>query len=145
MKALCTCVSLASFYFVASIKKFTRNEKYKVISIRIWNLKSERQETILRGHSDGVCSMAITSDNIYLVSGSSDTTIRVWNLREKSQESVLTGHNGSVIYIRITSNDLYIVSSSVDNTSRIWNLSERMQVAVIETPCCYTYSNALVI
>ena len=40
-----------------------------------------------------VClSVAITSDNKYIVSGGWDNTVRIWNLQDKTQEAVLQGH-----------------------------------------------------
>ena len=39
-----------------------------------------------------VNSVAITSDNKYIVSGGDDKTVRIWNLQDKTQEAVLQGH-----------------------------------------------------
>jgi hypothetical protein len=43
-------------------------------------------ELFLEGHTSYVNSVAVTSDNKYIISGSKDKTIRVWNLLEKRQE-----------------------------------------------------------
>ena len=37
--------------------------------MRIWNLQDKTQEAVLQGHTDYVNSVAITSDNKYIVSG----------------------------------------------------------------------------
>ena len=34
----------------------------------------------MTGHSNGVNSVAISSDGKYIVSGSGDNTIKIWNL-----------------------------------------------------------------
>ena len=47
---------------------------------------------LLEGHARSVRTVAVTSDNKYLISGSNDKTIRIWNLLKKTQESVLQGH-----------------------------------------------------
>ena len=73
----------------------------------------------LEGHINTVQSVAITSDNKYIISGSSDKTIRIWNLLEKRQEAVLEGHTNSVTSIAITSDNKYIISGSEDKTIRI--------------------------
>ena len=52
----------------------------------------------LEGHNNDVSSMAITSDNKYLISSSLDKTIRIWNLLEKRQEAVLKGHTSYILY-----------------------------------------------
>ena len=37
----------------------------------------KRQEAVLEGHTSYVTSLAVTSDNKYIVSGSEDETIRI--------------------------------------------------------------------
>ena len=58
--------------------------------MRIWNLQDKTQEAVLQGHTDSVISVAITSDNKYIVSGGNDKTVRIWNLQDKTQEAVFT-------------------------------------------------------
>ena len=66
----------------------------------------------LEGHTSYVNSVAITSDNKYIISGSDDNTIRIWNLLKKRQETVLEGHTSYVNSIAITSDNKYIISGS---------------------------------
>ena len=63
-------------------------------------------------------TVAVTSDNKYIVSGSEDNTIRIWNLLNKTVEGVLEGHTGEVISVVLTNDNKYIVSAG-DNTIRI--------------------------
>ena len=52
---------------------------------------------MLQGHTEVVSySVAITSDNKYIVSGGYDNTVRIWNLQDKTQEAVLQGHTDYV-------------------------------------------------
>ena len=51
----------------------------------------KRQEAILEGHTSVITSIAITSDNKYIISGGHDCTIRIWNFLEERQETVLEG------------------------------------------------------
>ena len=37
----------------------------------------KRQETVLQWHTDSVYTVAMTSDNNYIISGSKDKTIRI--------------------------------------------------------------------
>ena len=43
----------------------------------------------MEGHTYSVWTVAVTSDNKYIVSGSDDKTIRIWNLLEKKQKTFL--------------------------------------------------------
>ncbi|OMJ65217.1 hypothetical protein SteCoe_38781 [Stentor coeruleus] len=118
------------------IRSFSNDEKFCVTSFRneiqVWNLLEKRQEAVLEGHTGGVNSVAITSDNRFVVSGSWDNTVRVWNLLEKRQEAVLEGHTSGVNSVAITSDNRFVVSGSDDKTVRVWNLLEKRQEAVLE-------------
>ena len=83
--------------------------------MRIWNLQDKTQEAVLQGHSWLVYSVAITSDNKYIVSGGDDKTVRIWNLQDKTQEVALQGHTEYVNSIAITSDNKYIVSGGGTN------------------------------
>ena len=58
--------------------------------MRIWNIQDKTQEAVLNGHTVDVYSVAITSDNKYIVSGGWDNTVRIWNLQNRKQEVVFT-------------------------------------------------------
>ena len=60
--------------------------------MRIWNLQDKAQEAVLHGHTHTINSVAITSDDKYIVSCGFDNTVRIWNLQDKIQEAVLQGH-----------------------------------------------------
>ena len=54
--------------------------------------KLERDcKLFLEGHNDIITSIALTSDNKYIISGGHDCTIRIWNFLEERQETVLEG------------------------------------------------------
>jgi WD40 repeat protein len=81
---------------------------------------------VLKGHTDYVTFIAITSDSKYIVSGSCDKTVRLWNIKEKLCEAVFT-HPFSIGCVAI--NDTHIVSGS--ETVRIWNIKEKRQEAIL--------------
>ena len=85
----------------------------------------------LQSHTDGINSIAITTDQQYIITGSSDTTIRIWDYKTKRQKYILRGHRGAVLGLVVTSDSKYIVSASADNTLRIWNYLEKAQVAIL--------------
>ena len=120
--------------------------QFDKIEKKIYN-SSEKAKILFEegyeGHISGVSSVAITSDNKYIVSGGSDNTVRIWNLQNKTQEAVLEGHTGSVSSVAITSDNKYIVSGGYDKTIRIWNFQERTQEAVWQGHTLYTFSVAI--
>jgi WD40 repeat protein len=74
---------------------------------------------ILQVHPSGIKSVAITSDNQYVVSGSRDKTVRVWNLINQTQKAVLKGYNCHVTTLAISSDNKYVVSGSFDYSVRV--------------------------
>ena len=84
------------------------------------------------GHEEGVTTIAVTSDDKYIVSGSKDCTIRIWDLDTGEQIRVLQGHENSVNALALTSDDMYIISGSSDDTLRIWNLETGEQIHVLQ-------------
>ena len=76
----------------------------------------------LIGHKSCVNSVAISSDNKYIVSGSHDKTIKIWSLKTGLLINTLAGHSSSVNSVVISSDNKLLVSGSSDKTIKIWNV-----------------------
>eukprot|EP00941_MAST-03F_sp_MAST-3F-sp1_P001352 g1352.t1 len=97
--------------------------------VRIFNLSGTEVMT-LRGHTQGVVSLALTA-NGQLVSGSWDGTARVWNLDEEKCTHVLKGHENAVQVLALPNGNVATGSSGAtmnddktrsDCKLRIWSL-----------------------
>ena len=77
----------------------------------------------LNGHSYSVDSVAISSDNRYIVSASNDKTVRLWDVNSGKLLKTLNGHSNSVNSVVISSDNRYIVSGSWDNTVKLWDVN----------------------
>ncbi|OJA12456.1 hypothetical protein AZE42_08054 [Rhizopogon vesiculosus] len=79
----------------------------------------------LRGHTEGVLSVAVTQDGKHIVSGSGDKMIRIWDAATgRSLGNPLYGHTGDVRSVAILPNGTHIVSASCDGTMREWAWGE---------------------
>jgi len=85
-------------------------------------------------------SVAISSDDQFVVSGSGDKTIRVWSLTSGLAIQVLRGHDGQVLSINLSRDDKYLVSGSgnpsplvycEDYSVRVWDLSTGEQTKLL--------------
>lgn len=78
------------------------------------------------GHQDTVNAVAISPNNRWLATGSSDHTVRLWDLSAKDPVSasiVLRGHEDSVNALAIGSDGRWLATGSSDHTVRLWDLS----------------------
>jgi WD40 repeat protein len=67
--------------------------------------------------------VAISPDNHWLVTGSSDKTARLWDLTAKDPSAnpvVLRGHENDVSAVAISPDNHWVVTGSSDKTARLW-------------------------
>ncbi len=77
----------------------------------------------LKGHTESVDSVAISSNGETIVSGSLDKTIKVWNLSNGTLLRTLIGHTNTVDSVVISPDRQTLVSGSWDKTIKVWNVS----------------------
>jgi len=75
----------------------------------------------LRGHSDEVHGMAVSSDGKRIVSGSVDKTVKVWDAATGAELMTLRGHDGGINSVAFSQDGKRIVSGSEDKTIKIWD------------------------
>jgi WD40 repeat protein len=76
----------------------------------------------LKGHNDTIYSIAISSEDEFIVSASMDKTIKIWDFNTGKCLKTLEGHTSAVESIAISCCDEYIVSGSWDKTIKIWDV-----------------------
>ena len=91
--------------------------------IRVWNIETSQCVATLRGHSDIVHSIQLTTNQRYAVSGSEDKTLKIWDLNKRYCIQTLEGHQHPVQSIAIHPRGSLIASVAFqDNTHaiRLW-------------------------
>jgi WD40 repeat protein len=66
--------------------------------------------------------LAVTPDQLCIVSGSADKTVRVWKCSNGSLPTTLLGHEDGVCALGVTPDGRYIASAGYDRTVRLWEL-----------------------
>ncbi|CCM00585.1 uncharacterized protein FIBRA_02621 [Fibroporia radiculosa] len=113
--------------FQRLIAKFPGAIKIWAGSMKVW----PSLQKVIYGHTEEVCSVAISHDGRQIVSGSFDNTIRVWDADTGQQLGPpLRGHTNSVRSIVISHDGRRIVSGSRDKTIRIWDADTGQQLGL---------------
>ena len=104
------------------------------------NILDEHNEGIthsliqMDGHSDGVRTLDISLDGLYLVSGSDDCYIIIWELKTSTLLKILEGHYDAVCSLYVTRNSKFIVSASNDKTIKLWDMDSEKEKLELELP-----------
>jgi WD40 repeat protein len=68
-------------------------------TLKLWSVESQKEVTILQGHSSFVYSVAFSPDGKYLASGSQDNTVKLWSVETQKEVTTLKGHSSGIISI----------------------------------------------
>ena len=86
---------------------------------------------VLLGHNNPVCSVVLTEDGRWALTGSQDHTARLWDLSNPgSSPRVLSGHTGTIYSVALTPDGKWALTGSDDCTARLWDLSNSGVVLV---------------
>jgi Prp8 binding protein len=103
--------------------------------IKKWDLRNpEKPLLTLRGHTDSITSIQLSSDGTQMLSNSMDNTVRCWNVKpfclsENRCMKVYSGHSHgydqNLLRATWNHNQKYVASGSSDNVLYVWNSSNR--------------------
>lgn len=106
--------------------------------IFLWSMQTGRLLEILAGHRGPVVSLAFSSKDSLLASGSWDGTVRLWNVLEgKGARETLT-INHDVLAVSFNPSGSEVAVSSLNGEITLWSTSTAAQTGTIE--CKYVAS-----
>ena len=79
-------------------------------------------ELIIQHENYYISSVAISSDNKYIVSGGEDSSVKIWDL-SSGKVKILKGHSASINAVAISNDNKYIISGGEDSSVKMWDLS----------------------
>ncbi len=106
--------------------------------ISVWDINNGEVIATWKGHTESVNSVAVSSDERLVISGSDDKTIKIWklpknkNISDISLVRTLTGHTNVVDAVAIAPNNQILASGSWDQTIKIWNLDSGELIQALE-------------
>jgi WD40 repeat protein len=100
---------------------------YNETGLNIWDAKTGNLLSTIKLDSI-VISLAWTSDNKKIITGSYRGSIRIFDTATWQQIAILEGHTLYVRSLSLFQNDRLLASGSFDKTARLWNLDTNLPV-----------------
>ncbi|MGH9445750.1 MAG: pentapeptide repeat-containing protein, partial [Terriglobia bacterium] len=100
-------------------------------TIRLWDLATNQEVCVLRGHEESVMSVAFSPDGKRLASGGSDKTVRLWEAESGKKVATLRGHEESVMSVAFSPDGTRLASGGDDRTVRLWEAGSGKEVATL--------------
>ena len=96
----------------------------------------------LTGHTSKISSVAISSDNKTIVTGSYDAT-KIWDMHSGQCLHTLTGHTYCINSVAISPDSTKVVTGSDDGTAKIWDVKSGQCLHTLTGHADYIYSVAI--
>jgi WD40 repeat protein len=107
--------------------------KVREYEIRVWDAKSGKQGTPLKGHTDWIRCLAIDRDGKTLYSGSEDQTVIVWDAQAGKQLNTIKAHTQPVMGIAVSKDGNTIATASLDGSVKLWDKAGK-ELAAFKLP-----------
>ena len=101
-------------------------------TIKLWDLKTNKEITTIECHNDWVWSVVFSLDETILASGSSDKTIKLWDVKTGKVIKIFTGHEDWVYSVVFSTDGKILASGSWDNTIKLWDLKTNKEITTLE-------------
>jgi len=100
--------------------------------IFLWDLASLKEIRRLRGHQDGVFSLAFSPDGSMLASLGGDQTLRRWDPQTGRELDAVVGHANAITALAFSPDGILLASGSADRTVRLWDSETGREVCRLE-------------
>jgi len=92
-------------------------------TVRVWDVKTGKEQITLTGHTDAVRAVAFSADGQYLLSGGSDTAVLIWAIGRSDTQYIdyLTGPTSVINGAAFSPDGRYVLGGSGDGSIWIWD------------------------
>lgn len=87
------------------------------------NVLAQVPEMVVQsGHSEQLWTVAMSSDNKYIVTGAWDNSAKLWDVQTGKQLRSFNGHDGYIMSVNLSDDNKFLLTSSNDKTLKIWDM-----------------------
>ncbi len=109
-------------------------------TIRLWNITSGQCVKTLKGHPNGVWSVAFHPSGTLLVSGSNDSTVKLWNPQTGQSLRTLKGYSTGIKSLAFSPDGQCLISSGDNKKINQWSLSSGECLRSVEAHSSWIWS-----
>ena len=91
-------------------------------TVRLWDVHTGQCLNTLRGHSNGIWTVAFNPQGDILATGSDDLTVKLWDVRTGQCLNTLQGHTIWVWSVAFNPQGDILASASTDRTVKLWDI-----------------------
>jgi WD40 repeat protein len=103
-------------------------------TIKLWNLRKNRTERLLGGHSNRALAIRFSPDGRLLAASSGDASIRLWEVASGRAVGVLRGHQGPAQAISFSPDGKRLASSGEEGCIRLWQIPAGAPDGILHAP-----------
>jgi hypothetical protein len=97
----------------------------------VYDIKTA-QETVLKGHEDVVCAVAISPDQKRYATGSDDRTARLWNGKNNDLIAILNFHTHEIVTATFDKQSRYLATGDQGGRVCLWDAGDGKHLQTIE-------------
>jgi len=101
-------------------------------TLKVWEVGSWREVTILKGHRGRVFSVAFSPDGKFLASGSSDNTVNVWEVGSWRKVTILKAFWNTSVWSVSFSPDGQFLASGSEYVVEVWRVGVWREVVILK-------------
>jgi len=101
-------------------------------TVHLWDLKTSRERTVLRGHKAGISGLAFSPDGTALVSAGHDGAVILWDVATGTARTTLSGFRGWGSSLAFSPNGKIVAFGGADMTIRLWDAVKGAELAHLE-------------
>lgn len=96
-------------------------------TIRIWDVASETEGTVLGEHDDWVREIAVNPPGTMIASAGKDGTIRLWDAYAEERYAILYGHDQGVDTVAFSPDGKLLATGGRDQLIRVWSVDAALR------------------